>query len=161
MKKIWTSSVLFIAGAFLVSGCTIADTSSQASVDASPPASPVDVSYPKPAAAVDTELTITILDGNAMEVSTRELYCTGVTAVAGTNFVGGDAACAVVQDSQSILHSEPKPEDSKVCTGTGNQNIADVFGISNGKHVRVSFMRNNVCNVKTWDKVTPLIGTGA
>ncbi|WP_427018622.1 hypothetical protein ACQCSX_08860 [Pseudarthrobacter sp. P1] len=162
MKKLWASSVLVVAAATLVSGCTIVDKSTPTSTEAATSAStPALDAYPSAISAIDTSLTVTRLTGNSMEVGTRHLFCAGSTAVAGTDFPGANAACAVVQASGKLLDSEPVPNDDDKCTGTGNQNIADVFGESHGKHIRVSFMRNNLCNVQTWDKLTPLIGLGA
>ncbi|WP_104089453.1 hypothetical protein [Arthrobacter sp. GMC3] len=160
MKKLWASSVLFIAGATLVTGCTITDNTVPASATSTPSALPSEVPYPAPTAAVDTMLTITLLSGNAMAVTTRQLSCNGTKAVEGTNFPEGDMACAAVLASGKLLQSTPKPNDEHVCTGTNDQNIADVFGIADGKQIRVSFTRSNVCNIKVWDKLTSLIGTG-
>lgn len=161
MKKLWASSVLLIAGTTLVAGCAIGDTTVQVPAELPLSVTPSVVTYPPATAPVDTQLTITLLSGNAMSVSTRQLHCEGDKAVDGTNFLDGDSACATVLDSGKLLFTEPKPNDEKVCTGTADQNVADVFGIIQGKHVRVSFLRNNICNVADWDKITPLIGTGA
>lgn len=161
MKKLWASSVLVVAAATLVSGCTIADKSSPTPTTATDsPSAQAPATYPSATSAVDTSLTVTLLSGNAMKVSTRHLYCSGTTAVANTDFPDADTACAVVASAGELLNSRPAPNDDK-CAGTASQNIADVFGESRGKLIRVSFMRNNLCNVETWDRLTALIGPGA
>lgn len=159
MKKLWASSVLFIAGATLISGCTITDETSSSPI--APPESsgaPIVADYPSPTGAVDTKLVITLLRGNNLGVSTHQLDCVGSNAVAPTSLAHGDAACAFIADSSNLFTTELVPTDNKKCTDTGNQIIADVFGESDGKHVRVSFQRNNLCNAKVWDSVAPVIG---
>ena len=161
MKKLWANIALATACVTLVSGCTITDeTAPTPAPTASVTPQPTVQNYPAATNAVDTKLVITTLDGNGLEVSTRQLSCSGTTAVSPTNIPDADAACEVIESSPQIFHTEPKPTDDKKCTDTGNQVIADVFGESHGKHIRVSFLRNNLCNTKVWDSITPVIGLG-
>lgn len=159
MKKLWATIALATALVTAVSGCTIVDETSPASI--APPESfgpPLTSDYPTPGGPVDTRLVITLLQGNNMGVSTRELNCVGASAVAPTDMANANAACALIAGSNELFTQELVPTDSKKCTDTGNQIIADVFGESKGKEVRVSFQRNNLCNAKVWDSVAPIIG---
>lgn len=161
MKKLWASIALAAAVATSVSGCTIVDEPDPAPTAGAEVTSAAPVpSYPEATADVDTRLVITVLNGNGLEVYTHHLFCSGVAAVSPTDFADADAACAVAEQSAELLASVAKPTDDKKCTNTGNQVIADVFGESMGDRIRVSFMRNNLCNAKVWDSLTPLIGLG-
>lgn len=163
MKKIWANIALAAALVTAVSGCTIVDETtlppSQAPGATAEPA-PEEPGYPEATGSVDTDLVITVLQGNGLAVSTRQLSCTGTQAVHPTTLPNGDAACAVVAESSEALRSELLPTDDKACKDTGNQVVADVFGESKGSHVMVSFTRNNLCNAKVWDGLTPLLGLG-
>ncbi|MHA7269958.1 hypothetical protein [Arthrobacter sp. HLT1-20] len=163
MKKFWANIALAVAVATVASGCTIVDETvpTPTEVATAAPSEPVPTTYPEPTGPVDTRLTITILTGNAMDVSTRQLFCSGSKAVSASNFPDADAACAVVKKSSGLLASKPQDTDDEKCRGTGNQVVADVIGESMGQRVRVSFMRNNLCNAKVWDSLTPLIGLGS
>lgn len=161
MKKLWATIALATALVTAFSGCTIVDETSPAPI--APPESsgpPLVSHYPSPEGIVDTRLVITLLQGNNMGVSTRQLNCVGASAVAPTEMANANAACALIAGSNELFTQEPQPTDNKKCTDTGNQSIADVFGESKGKDVRVSFQRNNLCNVKLWDSVAPIIGVG-
>lgn len=161
MKKIWANIALAAALVTVVSGCTIVDEttlpSSQAPDASSDPAPDVP-GYPEATGSVDTNLVITVLRGNGLAVSTRKLSCAGAEAVNPTTLPDGDAACQLVLDSAAALTSELLPTDDKECKDTGNQVVADVFGESKGTHIMASFMRNNLCNAKVWDGMTPLLG---
>lgn len=159
MKKLWAATALAALLVTTVSGCAIVDET-----PATPPAAPVtseaplDTNYPAATGDATTRLVITVLEGNSLSVSTRDLACEERKAVAPTSIPDGDAACALVEKSTALFDSKLVPSDDKKCTGTGNQVVADVFGESNGKHVRVSFQRDNLCNAKVWDSVSPVIG---
>ncbi|MDO5751459.1 hypothetical protein [Arthrobacter sp.] len=99
--------------------------------------------------------------GNALDVRTLHLFCVGSKAVSPTDLPDADDACAVVQKSAGLFKTELKPTDDKKCKDTGNQVVADVFGESKGKHIRVSFQQNNQCNAKVWESLTPLFGLGS
>lgn len=159
MKKLWAKIALITAFATIISGCTLVDDEPklpqivpETTVAAAPPA------YPSAPAATDTNLVITLLLGNNMAVTTRNLNCVGSQAVAPTSIPNGDAACALIASKSDLFTAELVPSDDKKCLDTGNQILADVFGESKGKHVRVSFQRNNLCNAKVWDRVAPIVG---
>lgn len=159
MKKLWAAFALAAALVTTVSGCTIVDEPPPTPM--SPPeatAPPLVTDYPTATGTVDTKLVITVLQGNSLGVSTRVLNCVGPQAVVPTNIADADTACALIAGSENLFSKEPVPSDNKKCTDTGDQVVADVFGESKGKHVRVSFQRNNLCNAKVWDTVSPLIG---
>ncbi|WP_163162343.1 hypothetical protein [Arthrobacter sp. Alg241-R88] len=101
---------------------------------------------------------MTTLSGNAGQQSTHRLVCVGTSAVEGTDLPDADDACRVLDRQPNLLEYEPA-ETSEDCEGVGQPNIADVFGEINGTSVRTSFRRDNECNVKTWKKLEPLLGT--
>ncbi len=161
MKKLWATCALTAALVTAVSGCTVVDET--VNVQGAPPASsaaPQDSNYPTATGEVDTNLVITELMGNNKTVTTRQLACSGDTAVAPSNIPDADEACALIAGSAKLFDSELVPTDNEACTDTGNDIIADVFGESRGEHVRVSFQRNNLCNARAWDKLIPIIGRG-
>lgn len=161
MKRFWSSIALAVALVTAVSGCTIVDDpppAPEASKDAIIELPIPD--YPASTDKVDTRLVITLLAGNGLEISTRNLACAGAVAVSPTDLADGDAACEIIQSAPRLLNAKLMPTDDKKCKNTGNQILADVFGESNGNHIRVSYTRDNLCNVKVWDKLTPLIGLG-
>ncbi|MGP9502560.1 hypothetical protein ACT3TS_10145 [Specibacter sp. AOP5-B1-6] len=161
MKKFWASIALATALVTAVSGCTIVDKEAPAPIAVDGTATePAAMDYPEATADVDTRLVVTVLEGNGLGITTHQLFCSGSTAVSPTNLPDADAACAVVETSADLFKAEPRPTDDKKCTGTGNQVVADVFGESQGNHVRVSYLRDNLCNAKVWDSLTPLIGLG-
>lgn len=161
MKKIWAT--LALAGALLtaVSGCTITDETAlsanqttAATLEPMPKAS----EYPEATGSIDTSLVVTVLQGNGLAVTTRQLSCSGIQAVRPTTVAEGNKACEIVAESKETLDSELLPADDKSCKDTGNQIVADVFGQSQGMNIMVTFMRNNLCNAKVWDGLTPLLG---
>lgn len=161
MKKLWATLALATATATLVSGCAIVDDNAVTeSASAAETSLRTPQSYPSPSLPVDTELIITVLGGNGMEASTWHLSCSGKQAVFPSNLESANAACAVVLSSASLFDDKPHKTDDKACTGTGNQTVADVYGESQGTHIRASFTRDNLCNAKVWDSLTPLIGLG-
>lgn len=160
MKKFWASIALATALVTAVSGCTIVDKAAPAPLAVDSTTAPAATDYPEATADVDTRLVMTVLDGNGLGISTHQLFCAGSTAVSPTNLPDADAACEVVETSADLFDVEPKPTDDKKCTGTGNQVVADVFGESHGNHIRVSYLRDNLCNANVWDSLTPLIGLG-
>lgn len=161
MKKTWASFALAAALVTAISGCTITDETvplaSQTTAATLEPA-PTTPEYPEATGAVDTKLIVTVLRGNGMAVTTRQLSCSGVQAVQSTTLADGDAACEVVAESRDTLGTELLPTDTESCKELGNQIVADVFGESRGKNIMVTFMRNNLCNAKIWDELTPLLG---
>lgn len=160
MKKLWASIALAAAVATSVSGCTIVDDPAAAKPSPDVTSESPAPNYPEATSDVDTRLVITVLNGNGLDVYTHKLFCSGITAVSPTDFSDANAACAVVEQSRGLLASTAKDTDDKKCKATDNQVIADVFGESKGEQIRVSFMRNNLCNAKVWDSLTPLIGLG-
>ena len=121
---------------------------------------PLDTDYPAAGGEASTRLVITVLDGNGLGVSTRQLVCEGTKAVAPTSIPDGNTACTLVEKSPAVFGKGLVPSDDEKCRDTGNQVVADVIGESHGKHIRSSFQRNNLCNAKVWDSLTPVIGLG-
>lgn len=161
MKKIWANLALAATLVTTVSGCTIVDeTASPAnqSPTVTPESMPTGSGYPEAPGRVDTNLVVTVLEGNGMPVTTRRLSCSGTQAVQPTTLRDGNEACEVVSASQETLGIELLPTDDKSCRDTGNQIVADVIGESQGQNIMVTFMRNNLCNAKIWDEMTPLLG---
>ncbi len=161
MKKLWAATALAALLVTTVSGCAIVDETPPTPA-ATPVASqaPLDTDYPAATGEATTKLVITMLEGNGLAVSTRNLVCEERKAVSPTSIPDGDGACALVEKSTAAFDTKLVPTDDEKCTGTGNQVLADVFGESNGKHIRVSFQRDNLCNAKAWDSVSPVIGLG-
>lgn len=146
-----------VAASTLLSACAIADPPVRATPTSSgPTTSAAAPSYPAPSTTPDVSLTITLLEGNASEQSTRHLVCVGPSAVEGSDFGAADESCRLLEKSPDLLEREAAKADEK-CEGTGNQNIADVFGEAYGKPIRNSFLRDNLCNVETWDALAPLL----
>lgn len=161
MKKLWAATALAALLVTTVSGCTIVDeTPTTPLVSPETSTAPFDTDYPAAAGALSTNLVITLLEGNGLAASTRNLACEGGKAVAPTSIPDGDAACTLAEKSAAVFNTELQPTDDKLCRDTGNQVIADVFGESKGQHIRASFQRNNLCNAKVWDSLTPVIGLG-
>lgn len=161
MKKLWAAIALAAALVTTVSGCTIVDEAPPAPISpAETTVAPLVPEYPTATGSVDTKLVITLLEGNSGDVTTSRLECVGTQAVAPTDIAEADAACALIAGSDALFTKELKPTDGKKCTDLGSQVIADVLGESKGKHVRASFQRNNMCNAKVWDTVSPIIGRG-
>jgi hypothetical protein len=117
----------------------------------------VATSYPSPTGDPDVRLTVTLLPENAGVASTHHLVCVGSSAVAGTDLPNGDQACRLVLASPDLLVRELAKSDEE-CRGTGNQDIADVFGQVKDKSVRTSFRADNSCNTETWESLEPLLG---
>lgn len=78
--------------------------------------------------------------------------------MSGTDIPEGDAACTVLDRRPSLL-SRNLVDSGEKCDPVGQPNVADVYGELNGKEVRVSFRRDNSCNVSTWDALKDLLGT--
>lgn len=161
MKKLWAATALAALLVTTVSGCTIVDeTPTTPVISPETNTAPLDTDYPVATGGASTNLVITILEGNGLDASTRKLVCEAGKAVAPTSIPDGDTACVLVETSAAAFNAELQPTDGKQCTDTGNQVVADIFGESNGKHIRTSFQRNNLCNAKVWDSLTPVIGLG-
>ena len=158
-----TSSVVLalVAASVLLSSCSITDPPpSKTTTSIGPSATATIPTYPAAPEVPDVRLTVTLLRGNALEQSTRHLVCVGSSAVDGTDFSGADESCELLKKSPDLLERKSAKTDER-CEGTGNQNIADVFGEVNGKLVRNSFRRDNVCNVEVWDALASILGPTA
>jgi len=158
MKKLVGGALLLVLGASMLAGCTFPDSDEKAASSSASATATTTSVYPSPSASVNVLLTITVQTANAGKISTRQLACSGDTAVSPTNFDGGDAACRLVQASGNLLTETMPTEDPKACRETGDAKVADVFGQIDGVDVRQSFRRNTTCGAERWDKVIPLLG---
>lgn len=160
MRPVFPAAIALVATA-LLTACSLGEPEARPSESPSATATPTESeSYPARAGVPDVRLTVTVLESNAAPASTRHLVCVGSSAVAGTDFPGGNEACRLVVMSPDLLERKPVKADEE-CLGNGNQNVADVFGEVLDKPVRNSFRRDNSCNSKTWDSLEPLFGPGS
>lgn len=160
MRPVLPAAISLVAISALLTACSFSEPQDRPTK--SPSASPtptVSKSYPALTGDPDVRLTVTLLPSNAAPATTRHLVCVGSAAVAGTDFPTGDEACRLVVRSPDVLERDLAKSDEE-CLGTGNQNIADVFGEVNDRSVRNSFRKDNSCNSDTWDLLEPLLGPG-
>lgn len=153
-------AVLSVAVAVMaLSSCSISDSPPKESptptTQPTPTATPT---YQSSAEEPTVRLTVTTLSGNAADQSTHHLVCVRAAAIKGTDLPDADKACSLLDREPTLLDYQPSANSDK-CEAVSQPNIADVFGEIDGRQVRTSFRRNNTCNVETWDKLKPLLGT--
>jgi hypothetical protein len=158
MRPVLPATIVLVAMTALLTACSFDNPQERPTVTPKATAtSTAPPTYPAATATPDVRLTVSLLPSNAAPAATRHLVCVGSSAVAGTDFPGGDEACEVVATSPEVLVRDLAKADDK-CLGTGNQDIADVFGAVNDRSVRNSFRQDNSCNTETWNLLEPLLG---
>lgn len=159
MRPSYKSVFALVVAAMALTSCSIDDSLPR--VSATPTTTPTATETPTYQSSDQQptiRLTVTTLSRNAADESTHHLVCVRTTAVNGTDLPDADKACSLLDGDPALLQNQPS-KNSNECTGMDQPNIADVFGEIDGQQVRTSFLRNNTCNIATWDNLKPLLGT--